>query len=40
MDQLMNSPRIELHKRRRFGLYLGLVIALYIGAVILFIIAY
>jgi len=36
----MKSAQLELHKRRRFGLYLGLVIALYIGAVILFIIAY
>jgi hypothetical protein len=40
MDLLMKGARIEAHKRRRFGLYLGLVIALYVGAVIFFIIAY
>ena len=40
MDQLMESAPMEGSKRRRFGLYLGLVIALYIFAVILFIIAY
>jgi hypothetical protein len=40
MDQPMKDAQVEWHKRRRFGWYLGLVIALYISAVILFIIAY
>jgi hypothetical protein len=36
----MQNLSIEGSKVRRFGWYLGLVIALYIGAVMLFIIAY
>jgi hypothetical protein len=36
----MNNLVFERSKLRRFGLYLGVAIALYIGAVMLFIIAY
>lgn len=40
MNPTMENISVQRSRRRRFGLYLGLAIALYIGAVMLFIIAY
>ena len=37
---MMENISIQRSRRRRFGLYLGLAIALYVGAVMLFIVAY
>jgi hypothetical protein len=36
----MKRVEFEMFKRRRFGFYLGMAIALYIAAVIAFIVAY
>jgi hypothetical protein len=40
MDGRTKDVQMDAHKLRRFGAYLALAIALYIGAVILFIIFY
>jgi hypothetical protein len=40
MDRTHTRAQLEWHKRRRFGFYLAVAVALYIGMVISFIIAY